>query len=845
MESRREEYHDDVNESDREALENADFTVRRWRCGKARIVKGCRIFLVRLGLEPKGLVGIGEALGKPKNTDDPSVKIAFTRLRPEPFIPWDVLSKQQPFARVAWSNQNPAIVIPGDVVQAIDDWLNATPNRVRAAGARAPGVAQEPERLRANAGQHATTSAVGAFQPLLIHPPVRGQKSARPYIDELSSRLRDEAVEDVFAVSYVARRKALRKAGVLHPRRKTRLLLRPPDGIPRKDAEKLEEQLRDSAIPGLEVRQLKGGASKALAHLKVIRVVRGDERYALVGSSNFTNSGLGKNIEVNALVTPDLTGFDELEQTLERLWDLSEPLDPSMFANESWKRHDNQPLHLLDFQADKLRELSKCHARGERGAILSLPTGTGKTVVAARFLLDKVLTGPTSKVLWVAPQVELLVQAASTFAEQRLFSVFSQVRMEPPERVRSAKDRRELESDYNIIFRVLHTAAKGADGQRFDAVVIDEAHWGASNSALLLPGLTKNVQARFWLGLTATPFRTHSWDDSFLTDRFPVRIEPPPDIDDVTDALGLAVRAEVVGESVKTRFKIRLSDDELSARELSGRALNKFNASKRNKKIANTWSSKHHGQTLVFAIDTAHANELCREFKRSHPKAKLQVQHSGDMTDKHLSIVVPPRDGRFGDDERHEVYKRFRRGQIDVLIGVNMYTTGVDFPTVQTLFMARPTLSPLLYAQMLGRGRRGPAFGGTEKVYVVDFADQLETHAALRERILNVERERGYDAKRQAERKRWREIRDQRQERPVPEACEQLRGRQAVFRVRTLKRQIVKKKLSAVADAGRALERYLAKASGNRNHVVEYSIPDENISLVELKLWIRQFARQG
>ena len=78
-----------------------------------------------------------------------------------------------------------------------------------------------------------------------------------------------------------------------------------------------------------------------------------------------------------------------------------------------------------------------------------------------------------------------------------------------------------------------------------------------------------------------------------------------------------------------------------------------------------------------------------------------------------------------------------RQGEITCLISVDVYTMGVDFPNVKTLFMARPTLSPIRYMQMIGRGLRGPAFGGTEYVNVVDFADQVETHEILSGRIMN------------------------------------------------------------------------------------------------------------
>jgi superfamily II DNA or RNA helicase len=52
-------------------------------------------------------------------------------------------------------------------------------------------------------------------------------------------------------------------------------------------------------------------------------------------------------------------------------------------------------------------------------------------------------------------------------------------------------------------------------------------------------------------------------------------------------------------------------------------------------------------------------------------------------------------------------------------------TTGFDAPNTDVVFISRPTLSPVLYGQMIGRGLRGPAVGGTEKCSIIDVRDNL------------------------------------------------------------------------------------------------------------------------
>ena len=65
-------------------------------------------------------------------------------------------------------------------------------------------------------------------------------------------------------------------------------------------------------------------------------------------------------------------------------------------------------------------------------------------------------------------------------------------------------------------------------------------------------------------------------------------------------------------------------------------------------------------------------------------------------------------------------------GDLRVLVNVQMLTEGVDVPLVQTVFLTRPTVSSILLRQMIGRGLRGPAQGGTKTAYIVSFEDHWE-----------------------------------------------------------------------------------------------------------------------
>ena len=71
--------------------------------------------------------------------------------------------------------------------------------------------------------------------------------------------------------------------------------------------------------------------------------------------------------------------------------------------------------------------------------------------------------------------------------------------------------------------------------------------------------------------------------------------------------------------------------------------------------------------------------------------------------------------------DRLHTITQFRRGELRVLFNVEVLTTGFDAPKVDTIVMCRPTLSRVLYEQMVGRGMRGPQMGGTPSCEIVDF----------------------------------------------------------------------------------------------------------------------------
>ncbi|MFW5739265.1 MAG: TerB family tellurite resistance protein, partial [Myxococcota bacterium] len=129
----------------------------------------------------------------------------------------------------------------------------------------------------------------------------------------------------------------------------------------------------------------------------------------------------------------------------------------------------------------------------------------------------------------------------------------------------------------------------------------------------------------------------------------------------------------------------------------------------RNREILGHWLDhrSRYGPTLVFAYDEDHAAEMSRWL----------IDH-GVPND----AVFPGLDP----GKRKQRLERFRRRQSEVLVIAGLLTQGEHVMEVQTVVLARPTLSPVLYKHMVGHGARKPPVLGKSFFYVVDCIDDLE-----------------------------------------------------------------------------------------------------------------------
>lgn len=396
------------------------------------------------------------------------------------------------------------------------------------------------------------------------------------------------------------------------------------------------------------------------------------------------------------------------------------------------------PRELYAHQNEAIKALDQKNKIPFEG-LLVLPTGGGKTLTAIHWLLRNFID-QRKKVLWIAHRHELLDQAFETLKFSAYPSLLSNVErfryrvisghpkhdrpvnIQPTDDIIIAsKDSLNSGLEYLIDNWVNHTDAV--------LLVVDEAHHATAKTyRKLIDSIKQNFKGREKtngfriLGLTATPFRTDEGEQGLLKKVF------PDDIifsEHLRTLITRGILAEPIFENLETEldFYRDLTEKDIKAIEnfdkLPEKVAKRIAMSNiRNKRIVDHYveNREKYKPLLVFAVDVQHAIELNGLFqKRGINSDFVAAKIVDESTGATISVK-----------ENSEKIKRFRAGELEVLINVEMLTEGTDLPNVQTVFLTRPTTSTILMTQMIGRALRGQSAGGTEKAYVVSFIDNWE-----------------------------------------------------------------------------------------------------------------------
>ena len=324
-------------------------------------------------------------------------------------------------------------------------------------------------------------------------------------------------------------------------------------------------------------------------------------------------------------------------------------------------------IKLFDYQEDMKERIEKA-LRLHRSVMAQMPTGTGKTYLLTAVIDSFVSNNPMEKVWIVAHRRELVSQIDETvrkfhsFSASNTSSLLSSVKAMSIQWLMRHYD--EIEEEPGMI-------------------VIDEAHHALAKTY-------KEMWERFpnakFLGLTATPCRLNG---KGFTDLFDVLVQSWS----VPEFISKGRLATYDFVSIKSDGMTQRLIDSLQKRGADGDYQNKEMDMLLNKKpsIERLYRSlEEFGKDrkgIVYAINISHAQKITKLYQENGVKA----------------IAI---DSKTPATERQQDIEAFKKGDIQVLVNVDIFSEGFDCPDVEFVQLARPTLSLAKYLQMVGRGLR-------------------------------------------------------------------------------------------------------------------------------------------
>lgn len=353
-------------------------------------------------------------------------------------------------------------------------------------------------------------------------------------------------------------------------------------------------------------------------------------------------------------------------------------------------------LDLRSYQREALQRVYQAYKDGKRRVIVSLPTGTGKTVVFAHF---PHFFKMKKRLLVLAHREELLLQAREKF-----------LHIDPELKVGIEQSASRAPADAKVVIASVPTLGRAGasrlrqlNPEEFFLIVVDEAHHAVAPTYQRIFdhfGLFDHATARYLVGFTATPRRG---DKQGLGAVF----QEVCYARDLREMIAERYLCPVTGWRVSSdvsldNVKIRHGDF------VENQLAEVVNTGDRNNLLVAAYREYAAGRrAIVFCVDVAHARDVCQAFTAVGIRTSA-VWGGMPIADRRMQLA------------------QFSSGGIDVVTNCNVLTEGFDEPRVDAVIMARPTRSKLLYAQMVGRGTR--LHPQKENLEVIDIADNSSSH---------------------------------------------------------------------------------------------------------------------
>ena len=475
-----------------------------------------------------------------------------------------------------------------------------------------------------------------------------------------------------------------------------------------------------ASLNNLDVRVFKTGENNVGFHTKGYMFHNGDNLRIIVGSSNLTQDAITKNHEWNTRLVSSTEGAyaKDIEEEFDDLWNSSVCYEEyrdqyaELYENSRKERDEITRLtRTLDLgysqvlQPNSMQELftmniEKILRSGEKRAMLISATGTGKTYASAfairKLFSENILKG--KKALFLSHREQINRQALKSykriFGKNILMELLSGTNNDVP-RARKA----------SFLFSTMNMMAKENIREQFgpkdySVIVLDECHRSGAES---YQKIINYFRPELLLGMSASPERTDSFDVFQLFDH--------------NIACEVRLQQALENEMLCPFHYFGITDLEIEGENNSDlKRFRHLTSDRRVKYIIER--AEYYGfsgdrvKGLIFCSRKEEANELSDKF---------------NQTGKYNTIMLSGDDSQ---QEREDAIERLvsdtRSDKLDYIFTVDIFNEGVDVPEINQVILLRPTESPIIFVQQLGRGLRKAE--GKEFVIVLDFIGNYQTN---------------------------------------------------------------------------------------------------------------------
>ncbi|MDE7132856.1 MAG: DEAD/DEAH box helicase family protein [Lachnospiraceae bacterium] len=393
-------------------------------------------------------------------------------------------------------------------------------------------------------------------------------------------------------------------------------------------------------------------------------------------------------------VSKDLARYDDLEDEIDISVISGKNAGIDRFIAEESIRVGNDDMKPTPFfqprgaQIEALYALENSRAEGAVKGLVQAATGVGKTYLAA---FDSV---PYKRVLFVAHREEILQQAAISFRNVRQSDDYGFFKG------------KQKDTDKSVIFASVATLGREEyltedyfEPDYFDYLVIDEFHHAVNDQ---YQRIVNYFKPQFLLGLTATPERMDGRNIYEICDyNVPYEISLKEAINK-----GILVPFHYYGIYDETDYSfLHLVKGRYDEKELNETYIGNVRRYDLIYKYYQKYPSK---RALGFCCSRQHAEEMAKEFCKRGVEAVAVYSNA---------------DREFSED-REKAVEKLKKQEIKVIFSVDMFNEGVDIASLDMVMFLRPTESPVVFLQQLGRGLRTSR--GKEYLNVLDFIGNYE-----------------------------------------------------------------------------------------------------------------------